>query len=75
VSGSTSNVAVSSRDASGRPSKIIGKYLFNGRSQGSVSVDFSDGLPECMYFFDLPSTCKTPNRRIVAAFASGAYQQ
>ena len=32
-----------------------------------MTVDFTDGLPECMYFFDLPTTCKTPNRRIVAA--------
>jgi hypothetical protein len=75
VSGSTSNVVVTSRDAAGRPSKLVGHYLFNGRSQGSVTVDFTDGLPECMYFFDLPSTCKTPNRRIVAAYSSGSYQQ
>lgn len=74
VPGSTSNVVVSSRDAAGRPSKIVGKYLFNGRSPGSVTLDFSDGEPRCMYFFDLPSTCKTPNRRIVAAYSSGAYQ-
>jgi len=75
VSGSTSNVAVSSRDSAGRPAKIIGKYLFNGRSQGSVTVSFSDGIPECMYFFDLPSTCKSPNRRIVAAYSNGGYPQ
>jgi len=75
VPGSTSNVVVSSRDASGRPSKIVGRYLFNGRSPGSVTLDFSDGVPECMYFFDLPSTCKTPNRRIVSAYVSGSYQQ
>jgi hypothetical protein len=75
VTGSTSNVVVSSRDSAGRPTKIVGKYLFNGRSQGSVTLSFSDGAPECMYFFDFPSTCKTPNRRIVAAYAGGSYQQ
>ncbi len=75
VSGSTSNVAVTSRDAAGRPTKIVGHYLFNGRSQGSVTLDFDDGLPSCMYFFDLPTTCKTPNRRIVTAYSSGSYQQ
>jgi hypothetical protein len=75
VSGSTSNVIVSSRDSAGRPAKIAGRYFFNGRSQGSVTLSFSDGLPECMYFFDLPSTCKTPNRRIVAAYSNGGYQQ
>jgi hypothetical protein len=75
VSGSTTNVTVSSRDAAGRPAKVVGQYLFNGRSRGSVTVEFSDGLPECMYFFDLPSSCRTPNRRIVAAYSSGSYQQ
>ncbi len=50
VRGSTSDVVVS-RDAAGRPSKIVAKYLFNpvpgrpDRSQGSVAVDFSDGAP------------------------------
>ncbi len=75
VTGSTANVGVTSRDAAGRPTKIVGHYLFNGRSQGSVTLDFDDGLPSCMYFFDLPTTCKTPNRRIVAAYSSGSYQQ
>ena len=75
VGGSTSNVTVSSRDSAGRPAKIAGRYLFNGRSQGSVTLSFSDGIPDCMYFFDLPSTCKAPNRRIVADYSSGGYQQ
>lgn len=75
VSGSVSNVVVSSRDAAGRPAKLVGRYLFNGRSQGSVTVSFTDGLPECMYFFDSPSTCRTPNRRVVASYANGSYQQ
>jgi hypothetical protein len=75
VSGSTSNVVVSSRDSVGRPAKIVGRYLFNDRSQGSVTLSFSDGIPDCMYFFDLPSTCKTPNRRIVVDYSSGGYQQ
>jgi hypothetical protein len=74
VPGSTSGVVVTSRDAEGRPAKIAGKYLFNGRNQGSVTVDFADGVPSCMYFFDFPTTCKTPNRRIVSAYASGGYQ-
>jgi hypothetical protein len=73
VPGSTSNVAVSSRDAAGRPSKIVGSYLFNGQSRGSVTVDFSDGVPGCIYFFDSPSTCKTPSRGIVATYSSGGY--
>jgi hypothetical protein len=75
VSGSVSHVVVSSRDAEGRPAKVTGSYLYNGQSRGSVNISFSGGLPECMYFFDFPSTCRTPNRRVVAAYATGAYGQ
>ena len=75
VSGSVTSVSVLVRDAAGRPSKLAGRYLFNGRSQGSVTVEFDDGLPQCMYFFDLPNSCRTPDRRIVSAFANGSYQK
>ncbi|MGC4054034.1 MAG: hypothetical protein QM757_33535 [Paludibaculum sp.] len=76
--GSVGGVSVSSRDAQGRPSKIVASYIydgFNGRSQGSVTVNFTDGLPECMYFHDFPATCRTPNRAIVASYSDGAYQE
>ena len=78
VRGSTSGVTVSSRDQFGRPSKIVGNYLFdafNGRSKGSVTVQFSDGLPQCMYFFDFPTTCRSPSRRIITAYENGRYQE
>ncbi|MEO8028072.1 MAG: hypothetical protein ABI823_16425 [Bryobacteraceae bacterium] len=75
VNGSVSGVSVTGRDAAGKPARVTGRYLFNGRNQGSLTVSFTDGLPECMYFFDFPSTCRTPNRRVVAAFAAGGYQQ
>jgi hypothetical protein len=73
VPGSTSNVVVSSRDASGKPLKISARYLFNGRNSGEVTVDFSNGVPACLYFFDAPSSCKTASPRVVAAYSSGAY--
>ena len=78
VPGSTSDVVVLSRDAAGRPASISGKYLFtsiNSRNSGSVTVDFSDGVPGCIYFSDAPSSCKTPDRRIVATYSSGGYPQ
>lgn len=78
VSGSVSGVSVSSRDDQGRPSKLVAQYIYNGfsnRSRGSVTLTFTDGLPECMYFFDFPALCRTPNRQIVAAYANGAYQE
>ena len=75
VNGSVSNVVVASRDVEGRPAKVTGSYLFNGQRRGSVTISFSGGLPECMYFFDFPSTCRTANRRVVEAYANGAYRQ
>ncbi|HSO75118.1 MAG TPA: hypothetical protein VLU47_09780 [Blastocatellia bacterium] len=76
--GSMSGVTVSFRDQLGRPSKIVGQYQFDGlsgRSKGSVTVQFTDGLPQCMYFSDFPTTCRTPSRRIITAYENGGYQE
>ncbi|GJG89053.1 hypothetical protein tb265_42340 [Gemmatimonadetes bacterium T265] len=73
-----SQVEVTARDASGRPAKLSGSYLFeglNGRSRGSVDVVFSDGVPECLYYFDRPGVCRTANRRVAAAYVAGQYQR
>jgi len=78
VRGSVSGVSVSSRDALGRPSKIVGSYLFDGskgRNKGSATVQFSDGLPQCIFFFDFPTTCRTPSRRIITTYEEGRYQE
>jgi len=78
VRGSVSGVTVSSRDALGRPSKIAGNYSFDGsrgRSRGSVTVEFSDGLPQCVFFFDFPTTCRTPSRRVITTYENGRYQE
>ena len=75
--GSIAGVSVSSRDEEGRPAKIVAHYTFNGfngRTDGSVTLTFSEGLPSCMYFYDFPATCRTPDRRIVAAYGDGAYK-
>jgi hypothetical protein len=75
--GSTSQMIVA-HDPTGRPSMIRAKYLFtspltSGRTQGSVNVSFTDGMPACIYFSDAPSTCQTPDRRLVSKFAAGGY--
>ena len=78
VRGSVSGVSVTSTDNLGRPAKITAQYIYNGfnnRSRGSVTLTFTDGHPECMYFYDFPATCRTPNRKIAAAFSGGAYQK
>jgi hypothetical protein len=78
VRGSVTSASVSSRDEAGRPSKIVAPYAWNsilGRNTGSVILTFTGGLPECMYYSETPSVCHTPNRKIAAAYADGAYQQ
>lgn len=76
--GSVSNLNISSQDNQDRPSEINVKYIFQGFSgqrAGSVRVTFREGLPDCLYFFDFPSTCRTADRRIVDAYANGGYQK
>jgi len=66
------------RDANGKLTEIRTKYVysgFSGRSNGSVRITFTDGLPECLYFFDFPDACRTANRKIVAQYAGGNYQK
>jgi hypothetical protein len=77
VPGSTSRVIVA-HDPTGAASKIMARYLFSsplssGRAQGSVTVSFTDGMPQCIFFSDAPNSCQPPNRRIVAKYASGGY--
>ncbi len=75
--GSISNAIVTSKDSQNRPTEMSAKYIFqgfSGRSTGSVRITFNDGLPECLYFYDFPNTCRTADRRIVAEFANGGYQ-
>jgi len=77
VPGSTAQVLVA-HDPTGRPSMIRAKYFFtslakSGRTQGTVRMTFTDGMPTCIYFSDAPNTCQTPDGRLVKRYASGAY--
>lgn len=75
--GSVRDVKVTSRDRLGRPAKIFGRYKYDGvkgRAQGSVIVQFADGIPQCLYFFDNPNTCRSPSRRVITAYENGSYQ-
>ena len=70
------DVKITSRDAAGRPATLTADYQFkSGRSErtGSTTLTFTDGLPNCLYFFDFPNTCRTANRKIVANYANGGY--
>lgn len=75
-SGSISNVIIQSTDAKQRPKEIKANYLyrgFGGNSEGWVRITFTNGLPKCIYFFDFPNNCKTPNSSIVSSYSQGDY--
>ncbi|MCB1018923.1 MAG: hypothetical protein KDC27_03290 [Acidobacteria bacterium] len=76
IRGSISGVNVSSTDPQGRPARIRASYAFDGlsgRSAGTVEVEFSEGVPRCLYYWDRPDVCRAPDRGIVARYTSGAY--
>ena len=79
VGGSVSGVGVLSRDPVGRPVRLSGQYEFvfldGKRNAGSVTLDFADGVPSCLYFFDLPAECRAANRRVASAYVNGAYRR
>ncbi len=77
IPGSISAVRVVTRDALGRPAKVSASYAYNGmsnRTTGNVILTFADGLPECLYFSDLPSNCLTPSRPLITAYGKGEYR-
>lgn len=77
-SGYVSNVKTTLRDSNGLPAEMTADYVYkgwSGRSYGTVRVTFTDGLPECLYFFDKPTICRTADRKTVANYANGVYQK
>lgn len=76
VPGSISGVRIESKDQQDRPTTVRANYSYKGfgnSSNGWVQITFEKGLPKCMYFFDFPTNCKTPNSSIVASYAQGNY--
>lgn len=76
TAGSISGVTTSSRDSEGRPMVLSANYSFSGfsgNSNGSVRITFENGLPKCIYFYDFPQNCKTPNSSIISEYSEGKY--
>ena len=76
--GSISNATVTKKDNLNRPVEMTARYRFTGWSgdkTGSVRITFTEGLPECLYFFDFPTTCRSADRRLDSQFANGAYNK
>jgi len=75
ISGSVSNVKKYT-NSNGVPNELSANYRykgFSGSSPGSVRITFENGLPKCIYFFDFPNNCKSPNSGILATYAQGDY--
>ena len=76
IAASISGLTIQQNDAEGRPAVVKANYNYKGfgsSNTGWVRINFTAGLPKCMYFFDFPANCKTPNSSIVASYAQGAY--
>lgn len=76
IRGSASRASVVSTDGNGRPRRVRASYTFegfSGRTSGSVTVEFTQGRPQCMYFWDRPADCRAPDRGIVSRYENGAY--
>ncbi|MCM4156304.1 hypothetical protein [Gramella sp. AN32] len=75
--GSVHDINILSTDALGRPSKIKGTYTFSGfggKKRGTVTLTFNaKGMPDCLYFFDFPTTCRPANRKIANEYAKNSY--
>ncbi|PRX54971.1 hypothetical protein [Flagellimonas meridianipacifica] len=62
----------------GRPTELVANYRYNGfktNSTGTVRIIFENGIPKCIYFFDFPNNCKTPNASMLASYAKGEYSK
>ncbi len=76
--GSISGVTLQSKDHKGRPTALQANYSYSGfgsSSKGWVVITFTNGLPDCIYFFDFPKNCKTPSSSIVVSYAQGNYRK
>lgn len=73
---SVANPSVISRDSQGRPLSVAAGYRFGGMggmAAGSVTLTFYEGYPECLYFFDKPNSCRSPNKEVTARYVHGGY--
>lgn len=64
------------RDAQGLPREIGAGYSFVAMDKsysGRVRVTFADGVPKCLYFSDLPDSCRAPSPRIISAYRKNQY--
>lgn len=64
------------RDAQGRPAEVVASYGYMAMGKaypGKVRLTFADGLPKCLYYADLPETCRVPSPKILSAYRKNQY--
>lgn len=64
------------RDAQGRPREVQASYSFLSMGKpyaGKVRLTFAEGLPQCLYFSDVPQACRVPSPRIISAYRKNQY--
>ena len=79
IKGSISNLIILAKDEKGKPKSLKANYryssAFGGGYDGWAKINFVNGLPNCIYFFDFPNNCKTPNSSILASYVRGDYKK
>ena len=76
--GSVSSIKIGARNRDGSPQRVTAGYAFSSmgkRYGGNVTLNFSNGIPNCLYFSDAPQTCRHPSRRVINRYEKGLYSQ
>lgn len=76
ISNSVKNVHIAAKDQLNHPKRIVANYTFEGLSgyqNDQVEITFKEGLPDCIYFSNYSSNCRTPDRKIISKFVNGDY--
>jgi hypothetical protein len=63
-------------DGGGQARELNARYGFMamGRpAMGNVRVTFGDGIPQCLYFSDFPSTCRAPSPKVISDYKRNQY--
>ncbi|BBO79659.1 hypothetical protein DSCO28_02250 [Desulfosarcina ovata subsp. sediminis] len=74
--GTISRIKVQAKNEDGSPRSVHASYRFTSLGKpysGNVRLTFYDGIPQCLYFYDAPRTCRHPSPRIVRDYEKGRY--
>ncbi|MEK8051091.1 hypothetical protein AACH10_12645 [Ideonella sp. DXS22W] len=64
------------RDAQGQATEVLAGYGYTAMGKtypGKVRLTFRDGVPQCLYYADIPDTCRVPSPKILSAYRKNHY--